>query len=157
MSDAWHLVKRFFGSLTAKPLSPDEQLEVDALLGPAERRLFWAQPMLDQRHAHQALRRLPDGASAEMRRAVVLHDVGKRHATASVVGRSIATLFGVVGIRPSRARWRAFLDHGPIGAAELERAGAEPLVHLFARHHGDGRPPEIDAHTWDVLTRADRG
>ena len=151
-----HLVRRFFEVLGAARLGPAEQAEASRLLRAAERDLFWGQCPADQRHglesARLVLRRRP--ARPDLARAALLHDVGKRHAGLGVAGRTMAATLGAVRV-PLRGRWAAYRDHGPAGAADLEAAGAEPLVVGFARHHHGSRPDDIPTADWEELCRAD--
>ena len=88
-------------------------------------------------------------------RAALFHDLGKRHARLGIVGRSVAGACRALGL-PTRGRVRGYLEHGPIGARELERFGASDLVVDFARHHHDGRRPAgIPQETWALLQLAD--
>ena len=43
-----------------------------------------------------------------------------------------------------------------MGARELEDAGAELLVVMYARHHHGLRPDSISTQDWEVLDAADR-
>lgn len=151
-----HLVRRFFSVWRAAPLGPVEQAEAARLLRPAERALFWAQSAADQRHALQCARavaaRRPD--RSDLIRAALLHDVGKRHAGLGAVGRAAATVLGALGLR-GRGRRLAYLEHGPRGAAELEDAGAEPVVVAFALHHHGTAPAGVQPGDWAELRRAD--
>jgi putative nucleotidyltransferase with HDIG domain len=156
MRRIWHLAARFFESITSRALSPDEQDRVSGWLRDGEEPLFWGQQPLDQRHALTSA----DAVAAErperedLIRAALLHDIGKRHARLGVLARVVASVLALVGL-PAPGRLHTYLDHGPLGASELEAAGSEPIVVGFARdHHGpcpDGFPPE----EWDVLVRAD--
>ena len=79
----------------------------------------------------------------------------KRHSGLGVFGRSCAS--GLFLLRlPARGRLRTYLDHGAIGARELEAAGAEPLVVAYAAHHQRKRPDEVPGDVWSVLVEADR-
>jgi putative nucleotidyltransferase with HDIG domain len=151
-----HLVRRFFEVLAARRPTPAEQLEAAALLRPAEAALFWDQPVADQRHGLESARtvaaRLPD--RPDLIRAALLHDVGKRHARLGVVGRSVASALELAHL-PAPGRFHRYLAHGPLGAAELERAGAEEIVVAFAAAHHDRRPPQIDPVDWQILADAD--
>lgn len=87
-------------------------------------------------------------------RALLLHDVGKRHVALGPLARSLATVGEAIRLPIPRA-WRSYRDHGRLGAADLAAAGAEPLVVAYAAHHGRQRPPSIDAVLWAVLEAAD--
>lgn len=152
-----HLVRRFFDVAGSGPLRPAEREEVDGWLDrEAERALFWAQPVADQRHALQTARRVAAEVPVrrELIRAALFHDIGKRHARLGIIGRSMASLLAKLGL-PMRGRFAAYLDHGRLGAGDLAAVGAEPLVCEFALHHHGGRPPSIDAGDWRILQRAD--
>jgi hypothetical protein len=56
---------------------------------------------------------------------------------------------------PAPGRIGTYLRHGPLGAADLADAGAEPVVVAFAAEHHRGRPPGVDPADWDLLVRAD--
>ena len=149
-----HLIRRFFWTLRARPLGPREQAEVDALLRPEERRLFWDQPAIDQRHGVESARRAAALGRSDLTRAALLHDVGKRHANLGVLGRSLASGLALFGLRPQR--WTSYYDHGAIGAGELAEAGAEDIVVEWARLHSlEERPASMSTDDWDVLTRTD--
>ncbi len=157
-TDSWpHLVARFRDVLSARPLDHCERAWVGARLrNPAEVRLFWAQPVPDQRHGYTAAAfvaarypRRPD-----LIRAALLHDIGKRHAPLGVVGRSVGSLARKLGLRLG-GRIALYLDHGVVGAAELEAAGAEPLVVDYTRHHHGRRPVTVPVDDWSELNRAD--
>ena len=79
MTQLTHLIRRFYGFVTARPLGPREQAEVVGLLTPEEAELFWSQHPADQRHAievaHRTLRSRP--GSRTLARAGLLHDIGK--------------------------------------------------------------------------------
>lgn len=157
LSDVTHLVARFFGHIRSKAPTPNESQLVNSHLAERERILWWRQPVGDQRHSLTAaayvLQNLPGDRSAV--RAALLHDIGKRHCQLGVFGRSMATIIGALGLRRT-ARVEAYLEHGRLGAAELETLGAEQLVVGFARHHSEGMPSGADETVWNVLFAADR-
>lgn len=153
-----HLIARFFDVLRSTPLTPAEQVEVDRLLDTdGERRAYWAQPIADQRHglssARSVVRVAPD--RRDLARAALLHDIGKRHAKAGVVARSLAGAARSIGATPS-GRIGHYLDHGPVAAAELAEEDACDLVVEFARHHHGDRPDAISERDWTILQAADR-
>jgi hypothetical protein len=152
-----HLSRRFFGHLTAAPLTPSEQSHVRAALDDDRLSdLFFAQGPADQRHAYDVAQRfaeaLPDHAAGI--KAALLHDVGKRSSSVGAIGRSLATLADVFSL-PMPAAWRAYRDHGPRGADDLAAAGAEPLAVAFARHHPQPAPAGFDHDVWRALLEAD--
>ena len=146
-----HLVRRFFGFITARPLTPSEQLWVSDALGAKLRRLFYEQQHQDQRHAVDVALRAGDG---RLREAALLHDVGKSASGLGAFARSLATLWSLTGL-PVWGRWRTYLRHGELGAAMLERAGAGDLAVAFARHHPGPVPAGVDGGAWRALEAAD--
>ena len=160
VSDSWgHLASRFFGSLgSGRPLSAAQIDTVNRYLhADVERALFWDQPVLDQHHGLQSLQRLLEShpSRADLQRAALLHDVGKRHAQLGVVGRVAAWSVRKLGL-PVTGRFRTFHDHGVLGSAELGRAKCETIVVEFARLHHGKRPDTIAASDWFALLEADR-
>lgn len=151
-----HLVRRFVGTLRSRRPPPGGQLLVGALLRPEEAVLFWAQPVPDQAHgvaaARAVMERRPD--RPDLARAALLHDVGKRRCGLGVIGRSIASALAFVRI-PTRGRYAMYLDHGTLGAEDLENAGSDDVAIGFARHHHGERPDGIDLTDWAVLVEAD--
>ena len=149
----FHLVRRFFGYVLARPLSPSEQQQVQSALSPQLCELFFSQAPQDQRHAIQVLERVSsnDPALAE---AALLHDIGKRGLRIGAVERSLATVAGATSM-PMPERWRRYLDHGAAGGDLLESAGAGNLAIAFARFHPGPVPEGIDDEVWALLTAAD--
>lgn len=122
----------------------------------AEAPLFWSQQRADQRHGLDTARKLaaqhPD--DLELIRAGLLHDVGKAESGLGPVGRTLATLAGLMGV-PATRRQRSYLDHGPLGAARLRAAGTAGLVVAFAELHPAPAPPGVDPTRWQLLLDAD--
>lgn len=156
MPGSWrHLASRFLAVMRARRLTAVEESWVRDLLHPGEAALFFAQAAADQRHGYDCARWA--GASIDDPgpiRAALLHDVGKRHSRLGTAGRSLATIAIKLHL-PLGARWRQYRDHGALGAAELSRLGAEPLVTGFARHHHARPPAGFDSTIWNTLQRAD--
>jgi putative nucleotidyltransferase with HDIG domain len=151
-------VRRFFGFIAARPLTPREQSEIAGLLDPGESALFFEQQMQDQRHAlivaRRVLRRRPGDRQAA--RAALLHDVGKIDIRMGAPARSLATVLDLAGL-PLRGRWQRYRRHAALGAEMLEEAGSHPLVVEFARRHPGPVPEGLDAEAWDVLLESDHG
>jgi len=152
-----HLARRFCDHVRATWLSPAEQDEVDLLLTPGERALFWAQAAADQRHglktAHRVAVRLPgDGEAA---RAALLHDVGKRHVRLGAMERSLATIAHALHV-PVGRRWQGYLDHGARGAEDLRLVSACDLAVAFAAGHPGPAPDGVAETRWQALLDADR-
>ena len=119
--------------------------------------IFFDQPPHDQRHGLQAcliVRSLRVGAAPDLVTAALLHDVGKRHARLGLVGRSVASIFILLGLALPN-RFETYRDHGEIAAKELEERGAPPLAVEFARYHHGERPDSIAEDEWDLLQLAD--
>lgn len=156
ISEAGHLVRRFFGHLRARPLSPREQDIVrDALPGELSA-LFYRQASADQRHALVVAMRVRDRrpGDADAFVAALVHDVGKAEVAIGAVSRSLATVFEALRL-PMPHRWRTYRAHGTNGAAALEAAGAPLLAVAFARHHPGPPPAAIDGEAWSDLAAAD--
>jgi putative nucleotidyltransferase with HDIG domain len=138
--------------LLAGPLTETQRNEVMLLLrSDAEAALFFSQPPADQQHALATARHAP----LPLRRAALLHDIGKQSSTLGVWGRVLASAAAKLHI-PVRGRFARYLAHGPIGADMLERVGAEDVVVEYARHHHTRRPDSISGEDWAALTDADR-
>lgn len=147
-----HLARRFFEVLGARPLTETQRNEVGSLLrSDEEAALFFAQPSADQQHGLAVARYAPP----PLRRAALLHDVGKQASRLGVWGRVLASAAAMLHI-PVRGRFVRYLEHGPIGAGMLERVGAEHLVVEYARHHHARRPASISDEDWMLLIDADR-
>jgi hypothetical protein len=135
MLSLWHLIKRFFGSITASPLSAAEQVELVAMLLPAEYALFVRLATSDQRHALHVLRRfdrLVPAAPIAVRRAALLHDIGKLEAGLGTARRVAATVIG-----PRTKAFRAYREHERIGSRMLAAAGSDPQTVSLVRGEGD--------------------
>ncbi|MFO7299142.1 MAG: HD domain-containing protein [Actinomycetes bacterium] len=143
--------------LLARPLTAAELEEVRGWLDGSLLELFLAQQVADQRHGYAIARSVLDtGHRMELVVAAALHDVGKARSRLGAFRRSIVTVLMVLRV-PLKGRWLAYAEHGKVGAEDLEKAGAPPLVVSFARHHQHGRPPDIAPEDWSVLNRADLG
>jgi hypothetical protein len=154
LGHARHLITRTAGSVRARPLTPREEAEVAGLLDDRWAALFWAQPVMDQRHAIDAARFVLTArpGDRDLARAALLHDVGKRHARLGVPGRVAATVLALLGL-PAPGRLGVYLDHARLGADDL--AGAGELIEAYARHQDDGRPEAVPAPAWALLKEAD--
>lgn len=130
---------------------------VAGLLRPSESDLFWTQQRTDIRHAHDCARYVADKRPSrpDLIRAALLHDLGKRSARLSPIGRSIATMLAFIGIRGSE-RHRSYNRHSEEGAEILAGAGAEDIVVTYTRYHHSRRPENFDPDDWDLLMTADR-
>jgi hypothetical protein len=156
LTKAQHLVRRFFGHVSVRPLSPAEQDFVDQHLSAPCAELFWLQSAADQRHAFKSGRRvataLPDDGEAV--EAALLHDIGKWKPYVGPVTRSIATLLDLARL-PMTRNMRAYRDHARLGAEQLEAAGCGRLAVEFARNHAQATIDGPDAERWQVLYEAD--
>lgn len=156
MPGSWlHLGRRFFGAVTARDLDEAEKAELRALLSEGEFDLFMEQPPIDRRHGYDsAAFALDAGAAPEVVRAAALHDVAKRHARLGVLGRVLASVLIKAGL-PLRGRFLVYRDHGPIGAAELRKAGSPPVVVEYAESHHGAPSSLVDPEVWKLLEAAD--
>lgn len=128
------------------------------MLADREAPLFWEQAGPDQRHALIVARRVlvERPGDREAARAALLHDVGKRALGLGALQRSLATVIIRLGL-PLGENYRAYHEHGRIGASDLEAAGADGLVVAFALHHPGPAPPDVDPEQWRALLEADHG
>ena len=144
MAGPIHLVRRFLGSLSPRPLAPADDDWATSKLGPGERQLWQRMSRADQKHSVGVARLVAAQVGEDERpilAAALLHDVGKVDADLGTPGRVAATLVG----RARGARWRRadglrgrigrYLVHDAIGAALLQDAGADPLTVAWAREH----------------------
>ena len=141
-----HLIRRFLGSIVARPLSDTEQTLVSNLLLPREMQLFAKLSRADQRHAMVVLRRfeaaLPS-ATTEVRRAALLHDIGKAGLRLGVFARVLATVVG-----PRNEKFAHYHAHESRGLRMLEQAGSSEVTLRVLRG-------QADATIVDALRNAD--
>ena len=153
MAGPLHLVRRFLGSLSPRPVAPLDDAWATSKLGPGERDLWRRMSRADRKHSVGVARLVAEQVGEAARpvlAAALLHDVGKVEAGLGTFGRVAATLVG----RGRGTRWRdadgvkgrvgRYLHHDAVGATLLEQAGADPLTVAWARDH---HRPERD---WSV-------
>jgi hypothetical protein len=129
LRDPLHLVRRWWKALRARPLSGVERDAVHALLTPDESKLFFRFAIHDQRHALEVLGRLDarhDAAPIAVRRAALLHDIGKIDDDLSVTLRVVASIVG-----PRGARFAHYHAHEKRGADTLRAIDSDPLTVLL--------------------------
>lgn len=110
----------------------------------------------DRRHAVGVARTVaatPEGGQPWVVAAALLHDVGKIDSQLSTFARVPATVAGLVARDRILAdygdgRLGRYLRHDAIGAALLERVGADPRAVAWAREH------HLPAERWTVPRRA---
>jgi hypothetical protein len=134
----WHLVARFFTSLSSSPPPPADEEWVDEQLMPGERGLWVQMSNQDRRHSALVARRFalrrPGATRAELAGAM-LHDVGKLECGLGTFGRVAGTIVG-----PHGRRFTAYHDHEAIGARMAADVGSDPVtVELIA-----GEGPAFD-------------
>jgi hypothetical protein len=131
LSSGWHLVARFFTSLSSAPPSQENLLWVEERLTPAELALWKRQSDQDQRHSAYVARRfaeLREGATDAEVAGAILHDVGKVECGLGTFGRVAGTIVG-----PHGSRFSAYHDHEMLGAEMAAAAGSDPsTVELIA-------------------------
>jgi len=134
----WHLVARFFTSLSTAPPAQADEAWVAEVLTPPEQALWVQLSNQDRRHSALVARRFAARRPAATRpelAGAILHDVGKIECGLGTFGRVAATLIG-----PHGRRFRAYHDHEEIGARLAAHAGSDPAtVELIA-----GRGPAFD-------------
>lgn len=169
--EAWHLTKRFFGSLRQREPRPAEEEWLVAMLSPAEEKLYRRQAGIDRCHsvdcALAARERLGSHASLHAVVASALHDVGKADSSLGTFGRVVATVVGKAAPAGTIERWETgsgfrgevarYVRHDVRGAELLMAAGSHPHVVGWAREHHE--PPDrwsLDREVAEILLDADR-
>jgi hypothetical protein len=173
MSRFGHLVRRFGGSVWARPLGDADLGFVERALRPEELACWvglgradraesvatghaFVAMFAEQEHPADAHADAPFDADARYVAAALLHDVGKADTAFGVIRRSVATVAAVLAGRRRARTWGGalgrYVNHDEIGSARLRQAGARPeAVAWAAVHHrrdlwpGSGIPPEICA------------
>ena len=154
-----HLARRALQVARPADLSPDDEKLVAGALLPHELRLFSAADRADRCHGVRVARRVRErvGDDARWTRAALLHDAGKCRAALGLMARSAVTAGAIAApvaaarleawgeraesgnrlLDPVRRSLRpaAYLAHGPIAAAWLERHGTEEEVAAWVRVH----------------------
>ena len=139
---AGHLVRRFFGSLAARRLTPDEEAWVASHLLASEAELWSRMGRADRRHSLGVAQRseaaLGDAATRPVMAAALLHDAGKVEAHLGTYGRVMATLSAKAAGRDTADAWSQtrgitrriglYLRHEELGADLLRLAGSDPLT-----------------------------
>lgn len=148
-SHAFHLVRRFFGSLwPAGPVAAEEAWAI-AQLNHGEAALWGCMPRYDRRHAVGVARRteqaLGPRATRSVLAAALLHDVGKIDSGFGPVRRALVTMAAMAWGHRAAAGWRSrrgfagragrYLSHDVIGAEMLAAAGSDGLTVTWAREH----------------------
>jgi hypothetical protein len=158
VSDAGHLVRRFAGSLSRRPPSPDDRAWAISTLLPGESDLWGQLSVQDQRHSIEVTRRFVADSAVPPERADVaaalLHDIGKIASGLGTFGRVAATLWGALGgARAERGTGRIgrYLRHEAIGADLLLEVGSETRTVEIVAGRVDPADPVVAA-----LARADQ-
>ncbi|CAN5600661.1 HD domain-containing protein [soil metagenome] len=144
---ALRVVRAVLPSLTR----PDDSW-AGTVLSPSEYALYLKMDPRDRHHActvaRLVLRRHP-AASAELRRAALLHDVGKSLAPYRALERVAVHLYLPRGLpleprlRGLRGMWQLGLHHDLYGARLiLEAGGSARVAELVAKHHRPGDDAE---------------
>lgn len=131
-----HLVKRFVGSLSARPPNDIDQIWVRDILSVREYELWSTQTVVDQRHGCEIARRfviVRPRASRDEIAGALLHDIGKIEAGLGTLARVVATVFPL----PMK-RFIAYRDHQQRGARLLETIGCSPTTVSLVAGHPDG-------------------
>jgi hypothetical protein len=129
-------------------LSDEEIVAVRSLLTDRELSLFAEMDRRDQRHSVDLLRHLErsdrDPPSSELRRAALLHDVGKGRVSvtarvlfvlANAVSANLARRFEREGARGLRGAFWRIRYHASLGAIRLADLSVEERVIELVRYH----------------------
>ncbi len=136
----WRTLIAFLPSLA----QPDDAY-ARTLLSEAEFGLYQMMDVRDRAHACGVARRLvalDPAAPAELRRASLLHDVGKAGGRYNPLARIIAALYTPAQIAPAprlsglRGAWQVKRHHDRYGAELILAAGGgRRVAEIVARHH----------------------
>ena len=131
--DMFHLIKRFFSSLSAAPLNDLEQAWVQEVLNVREHDLWCTQAIVVQRHSCDIARRFIEIRSLASRDEIagaLLHDIGKIDAGLGIVARVLATVLPL-----PTPRFTAYRHHQQRGAQMLKTIGSSDItIGLVAGH-----------------------
>ena len=164
MAGPAHLVRRFLGSLSPRPLAPADDRWARSQLTVGEQQLWDRLSAPDRKHAagvaRDVERRLGADAARPVLAAALLHDVGKLDSGLGTFGRVAATVIvGALGrsrvtswsdAAGRRGRLGRYANHPQRGARLLAQAGADPLTVCWAAEH---HRPE---HDWSVPSHIGR-
>lgn len=144
-----HLLRRWWGSITASAPSASDEVWAQRWLLPGEERLWRRLADADRAHALAVARRfvaLRPGASRPEMAAALLHDCGKLDSALGTCARVVATLVG-----PRWAPWREYHEHERRGADLLIAAGADEVTVALV-----GRRPNAPPDALGALDAADQ-
>lgn len=143
----WHLVKRFWWAITARPLSDSARSWVRSMLLPHEMALFERMSNADQRHHVQVARRFVALMSGTTKRewaaAALLHDVGKVTCNLGTAARMLAAPFPFLG--RGEGNLARYWRHEIIGASLLRSGGSHPETIALVGHWADAPADAADA------------
>lgn len=153
MSAAYR-IRQFFDALHAC-VGPEELAILDQHLNPAQKKLFLAMELQDQRHSLNVFYQLvEDGyGDRELLQAALLHDVGKAGVGLGVFHRVVIVLLRALWpdllkkiASPDRRSWGypfwVHRNHGEIGADLIIKAGGtDKLVSLVRQHQSPADDP----------------
>jgi hypothetical protein len=121
-----HLVRRTWYSIRPPSISAVNLNEIATLLCEAELALWKRMSRADQSHSVMVLQRfdvLTQGAPANIRAGVLLHDVGKICSNLNTFERIAATVVG-----PRTKKFRHYHQHEELGRDLLVRAESDALT-----------------------------
>ena len=151
-----HLVKRFVGSLLARPVSVQDRNWVMGYLSEPEGDIWLQMGVADQNHslgvAQAVASQINHGGetngvpASQMIAAALLHDSGKTVSDLATMTRVFATLVWAVTSDAKAVEWAGnptgwkkrlgqYRLHPQIGAARLETVGSRPFVVDWVRDH----------------------
>ncbi|MHB1129678.1 MAG: hypothetical protein ACYC06_06500 [Ilumatobacteraceae bacterium] len=146
--DMFHLIKRFFTSLSATPLNDLEHAWVKEVLSAREHDLWSTQAIIDQRHSCDIARRFVEIRSLASRDEIagaLLHDIGKIDADLGIMARVIVTLLPL-----PTPRFTAYRNHQQRGAQMLKTIGSSDITIALVAGHPDGDALRALHHADDI-------
>ena len=146
-------IKQFWWSISARPLTAEQQADIQTILSSAEFQLFLKYSKNDQQHGHRVLQTLQQAGynHPDLLTAGLLHDVGKSRINMTVIDRSIVVVGQLLAKKQTKdwgklplntaKRWqRPFVvrEQHPQWSAEMaQQAGSTALAIDLMRFHQD--------------------
>jgi hypothetical protein len=145
---------QFWEIVRARPLAPEAQRELAAILSPPEMQLFQTLSLSDQQHSYRVAQTLRDAGHhhPDLLAAALLHDVGKSRVRLTLADRTLivlaqafwpqkTTTWGQGEARGWRRPFVVKVRHPEWSEWMAAQAGSRPLTLALIRRHQQPLPP----------------